>query len=152
MGAIGAPDAPDLEGFEGGREEFAVVGVVSGEGDGKVVSQAIIGEFGRATREGAREFGASFEDFEDELFVIAALARGEVSDVLHGGGFDMEETASAVAFFDHAEHVFAQAHIGGEHVAHALDGGLRKAHGFGLCVENEPYSIKDLGRDVIGGF
>ena len=72
---------------------------------------------------------AALHDLEDELLVIAALLAGQVLDVLHHRRFNLHEAVCAVGFLNHAKHMLTKTHVGGEHIAHALDGRFNEFHG-----------------------
>ena len=125
---VRAPDVAQLHRLERGGQLFPVVGVVARQRQRQVVAQAVVGQLAVALLEGALQLRAALHDLEDQLLIVAALLGGQVLDVLHHRRLDLHEAVGGIALLDHAQHMLAQAHVGGEHIAHALDGRLDKFH------------------------
>ena len=126
---VRAPDVAKLHRLERGRQLLLVVRVVARQRHGQVVAQAVVRQLAVALVQRALKLRAALHHLEDQLLVVAALLAGQVLDVLHHRRFDLHEAARAVGFLNHAEHMLAQAHVGGEHIAHALDGRFDEFHG-----------------------
>ena len=59
---------------------------------------------------------------ENELFVLTALLAGKILNALHAGGFDLCIAEACVHILEFGQKVLADLHLGGENVAHTLDG------------------------------
>ena len=125
---VRAPDVTQLHRLKRRRQFLLVVRVVARQRHGQVIAQAIVRQFAVALFNRTLELRAALHHLEDELFVVAALLAGQVLDVLHHRRFNLHETVCAVGFLDHAEHMLAKAHVGGKHIAHALDGRFDEFH------------------------
>ena len=136
---VRAPDVAKLHRLERGRQLLLVVRVVARQRHGQVVAQAVVRQLAVALVQRALKLRAALHHLEDQLLVVAALLAGQVLDVLHHRRFDLHEAARAVGFLNHAEHMLAQAHVGGEHIAHALDGRFDEFHG---CDSFRIFSFK----------
>ncbi len=62
---------------------------------------------------------AALEDFEDELIAFVAILAHQGLDIFDRGSFQGLEPVALIHFLDHADDVFAFAHVGRQKVAHA---------------------------------
>ena len=129
LGLVRSPDAADLQGLEGRRQQGGIGGVIAGQRDGQIIAQTDVRQIRAVFLQLLFQIPAALEDLEDQLLILAALLVGQVFDVLDSGGLDLGEAVFAIGLADHAHDVLSEQDVRRQRVAHALDRCFDKVHG-----------------------
>ena len=116
---LGAPHRTDLDRLERIRELRVVVSIVARERHGQIEPQAEVGELRVSTARGRLELRAPLQNLEDQLLVLAAVARQQETNVLERRRFDTPEAVPPIDVEDLRRRMIPQFHLSRQQVAHA---------------------------------